>query len=73
MLVDLFRKTTLQSLAEFVRECVLVQERHSCDRDIRMKFVKLGSSGGRFCPTLSEHHRLRNRIKIPETGGYVFC
>lgn len=37
-----------------------------------MKLVKLLFVVAEFCRTLSDYDRLRNTIKIPETGIYVF-
>lgn len=71
MLVELLRKEALQTLAEYVRECVLVEGRHVCDGDIRMQVVQLGTVNARFCHTLSDYERLPNRIKISKTGVYV--
>lgn len=54
-----------------MRKCALVGRRHIHDRDVRIKLVKSGFLSGRFCPTLSECSRSRNRFMITETGDYV--
>lgn len=53
MLVELFRKEALQSLAECVRNCVFVEEKQVYDGDIYMKFVRSGFVSGGFFPTMS--------------------
>lgn len=71
MLVELFRKRSLQSFADCVRKFVLVQRRHVYDGDIRRKIVKYGFLNGGFCPTLREYDSLGTRTEIPETGVYA--
>lgn len=71
MVVDLCRKKALQSLAECVREYVLVEDTRIYDEDTRTKFVKPGSLCEEFCATLSDYDRLPTRTKIFETRGYV--
>lgn len=54
-----------------MRKCVQVEGRNVCNEDNHMKFVKSGFVGGEFRPILSAFDKLRNRVKKPETRGYV--
>lgn len=44
---------------------------HVYDGDTRVKFVRFGFLRGVLCSTFSDYNMLRNRMKVPETGGHV--
>lgn len=71
MLTEVFRKEALQSLAKYVRECVLVEGRHVNNGDIRRYFVKSEFVIGEPCSTQLGYDRSLNRVRIAETGAYV--
>lgn len=71
MLAELFRKKAIQSIAECVRRCVLVERKHVCTGGIRMNFLKSRSVNGRLFPILSDYNSSRNRTKFSETEGCV--
>lgn len=49
----------------------MVKERHVCDGDSRLKFLKPELVSGYVCATLSMYDKSRNRIEISENGRYV--
>lgn len=48
MLAKLSREETLSSLAECMREWILIGGIHLCDGDTRVMFVRFGVIGGGF-------------------------
>lgn len=71
MLVNLFKNEAMQSLAKYVKECVLVKGSDVGDEGIRIKLVKSVFVSEALCLALSDYSSLQNRIKIHETGGCV--
>lgn len=71
MVSELLRKRTLQSLADCVRDCGLLERVHVYGGDILMKFVKSGCISKEFCSTLRDYDWSQSHTWSSETGGRV--
>lgn len=71
-LIELLTKKSLQSLADCLSGCVLLEGRYVYDDYVCANLVKSEVVSEESCRTLTDHERLWNKMNICKNGEYVY-